>query len=281
VDNAVAVSITEGVDITSLYFLDVESWELQKLFSVNKNKVAPIEWLSSENLLYTAAYMRYIWNMSSGERDAIDKDNYPYPLGTSAPSEWDLYGCYFRYYLSPNRTTLARHYNLTNYYYALHEDVDGVCEVPAENPPQSGLDLHFYDTNTTLHIDIYNHFVHYLAWSPSAEQLLIVTDSDPESMRVEHEELGGVYIYNVAQDQLERLNGFFSPFAFRLTWSPDSQWLAGGFTDQGLSAYRLSDGKVVPLDEERFLGTPQGDIIVMVHWSPVMDYSETQCSAGE
>jgi hypothetical protein len=139
---------------------------------------------------------------------------------------------------------------------------------------RSGIDIYFLNTGEIRHVDVDNHYILSVNWSPISQMLVIEPYYRGSNDGI------FLYTYDVANDvltQLDEFNAWRPVFGSVNTpvWSPDEQWLAIKRED-GPVIYQLSSGEVIELDQ-RLWESRLYTSGARLYWSPVMNY-EHQCN---
>lgn len=220
-------------------------------------------WLSDNQLFYSLSGGRkFVWDRTTSKISRFGEHQHNLPD----------YGDFYITAVAPDQEMAATHADLNEYRSEGNPFVNDLTSsdlatLEAQKPTMTGFDLLDLNTGTVRHIDVQGQFLLSLAWAPASNRLAIVTDYKGTDF--------AVYVYDLDTGALHRIADAAVYRAAILTiptWSHDSEWLAFR-SPQGIFIQRLSDGERIQLDERM-----DGDATrYRYYWSPVMDYSKSQC----
>lgn len=254
-------------DSTDVYFADQYGRNPQLVHSFD-SWIGRVQWLSDDELLYLkggpdGGYEGwFVWNITTGRIRPFYLEDEKM-LEEISPRDF-----YNTDSISPDYNRRAGFYEMAIYRGALDTRINElteaeVAQIKTLKPQVPGFDIFSLKESARRHIDVNGQFIQSLIWSPSGTKIAVTTDWEGSDF--------GIYVYDIEQDTLQRvadaqgaIAGLYTP-----SWSPDEEWLAFT-TPEGYFIQRLSDGKRVQLDE-RLNG-------YTLYWSPVMDYSKSECN---
>ncbi|MCA9906158.1 MAG: hypothetical protein KC547_20025, partial [Anaerolineae bacterium] len=214
-------------------------------------------WVTEDDLLYETGTARFIWNRIDRGTIELSPAAFPHRPRFHSISR------------SPDANTLAVFANLRDYMGAVYPRLTNLTEAEIEEarsqrPVEGGITL--YDVNGVVppvHVNVANHFVVLAAWSPDSNRLALVTDPTSDDV--------AVFVYDRRLSTLTRIADAYlrEDLYFLPSWSADSHWLA----------YRNGDGYFVEnLETRERIEVPLDLDVARLDWSPVMDYSQAECS---
>ncbi len=252
-----------------IYVVHLDTLEVASLFRLNEDGHA-LQWLSDTELLYSTQSDYFVWN-------AITKETRFHQARKQLPPNW-----YSELYLSEaslDGEQLARYYNqnaLRSLISASQtlppsEDISPEYITTLEAIPQiPGFDIYSYSDDSIRHVDAMGQFLQFLHWSPSGDRIAVTTDP-----RITTDDVNGIYVYELTIQELKQIHNFPAMFnseygGYEPIWSPDSNWLALN-TPTGYVIYNVESQETVKLADE-FDG-----FYMRLQWSPIMDYSQSDC----
>jgi len=214
-------------------------------------------WVTEDDLLYETGTARFIWNRIDGVTTELSPAVFP-----DRPRFHSIAR-------SPDASTLAVFANLRAYMGAVDPRITNLTEAEIEEarsqrPVKGGLTL--YDVNGVappVYVNVANQFVVLAEWSPDSNRLALVTDPSSDDV--------ALFVYDRQSATLTRIADAYlrEDLYFLPSWSIDSQWLA----------YRTGEGYFVEqLESHERIEVPLDLDVARLHWSPMMDYSQMQCS---
>ena len=268
-------SLTSSVYLSDtdvrIYSVNLETFATNLILSLNQPSSA-VQWLSDTELLYRIAGGDYfIW-------DTVAQKSSLYRSKPQLPPTW-LSDVYFSEE-SQVENERQEFYSVDDFRSFISasqevpppEDINTEYVATLEAIPQvPGFDIYTFRDHSSKHIDVVGQLLQFLVWSPSSERIVVTTDPSTTP-----DDKNGIYSYNLQDDLLEKLGEFPAMYdseygGYAPTWSPDSNWLAFN-TPRGYVMYNLETKETHKLSEQ-FDG-----MYMSLQWSPVMDYSSTECS---
>jgi hypothetical protein len=219
-------------------------------------------WLSDNQFFYSLSGGRkFTWDRTTNSISRFGEHQHKLPD----------YGNFYITAIAPNQEIAATYADLNEYRSEGNTFVNDLtasdlATLEAQKPTMSGFDLFSLNTGTTRHIDVQGQFLLSLTWAPASNRLAMVTDYNGTDFAIYAYDLDTGVLHRIADASIYRAAILAVP-----AWSHDGEWLAFR-SPSGVFVQQLSDGKRIQLDERM-----DGDA-TRYYWSPVMDYSKSQCS---